>query len=41
MNTEIAERIVKGKKAYDANAKLIKSKFVKRNIKMKIRGLEL
>ena len=36
MNIEIAERIVKGNKAYYANAKLIKSKFLKRNIKMKI-----
>ena len=36
MNTEIAERIAKGKKAYSANAKLIKSKFLKRNTKMKI-----
>jgi hypothetical protein len=29
MNTEIAERIVKGNKAYYANAKLIKSKFLR------------
>jgi hypothetical protein len=36
MNTEIAERIVKGNKAYCANAKLIKSKFLKRSTKMKI-----
>jgi hypothetical protein len=36
MNAEIAERIVKGNKAYYANAKLIKSKFLKRNTKMKI-----
>jgi hypothetical protein len=36
MNIEIAERIVKGNKAYCANAKLIKSKFLKRNTKMKI-----
>jgi len=36
MNIEIAERIVKGNKACYANAKLIKSKFVKRNTKMKI-----
>jgi adenine-specific DNA methylase len=36
MNIEIAERIAKGKKAYHANAKLIKSKFLKRNTKMKI-----
>ena len=33
---EIAERIIKGNKAYYANAKLIKSKFLKRNTKMKI-----
>jgi hypothetical protein len=36
MNIEIAERIVKGNKAYYANSKLIKSKFLKRNTKMKI-----
>ena len=30
MNTEIAERIIKGNKAHYANAKLIKSKFLKR-----------
>jgi hypothetical protein len=30
MNTEIAERIVKGNKAYYAHAKLIESKFLKR-----------
>jgi len=36
INIEIAERIVKGNKAYCANAKLIKSKFLKRNTKMKI-----
>jgi hypothetical protein len=36
MNIGIAERIVKGNKAYYANAKLIKSKFLKRNTKMKI-----
>jgi hypothetical protein len=36
MNIEIAERIAKGNKAYCANAKLIKSKFVKRNTKTKI-----
>jgi hypothetical protein len=36
MNVEIAERIVKGNKAYYANAKLIKLKFLKRNAKMKI-----
>ena len=35
MNIKIAERIVKGNKAYYANGKLIKSKFLKRNIKMK------
>jgi hypothetical protein len=29
INIEIAERIVKGNKAYCANAKLIKSKFLK------------
>jgi len=36
MNLEIAERIVKGNKVYFANAKLIKSKFLKKNTKMKI-----
>ena len=36
INIEIAERIVTGNKAYYANAKLIKSKFLKRNTKMKI-----
>jgi hypothetical protein len=36
MNVEIVERIVKGNKAYCANAKLIKSKFLQRNTKMKI-----
>ena len=36
MNIEIAERIVRGNKAYYANAKLIKLKFLKRNTKMKI-----
>ena len=36
MNTEIAERIAKGNRAYYANAKLIKSKFLKKNTKMKI-----
>jgi hypothetical protein len=36
MNIEISERIVKGNKAYKANAKLIKLKFLKRNTKMKI-----
>jgi hypothetical protein len=33
---KIAERIVKGNKAYCANAKLIKLKFLKRSTKMKI-----
>ena len=36
MNIEIAERTVKGSKAYYVNAKLIKSKFLKKNTKMKI-----
>jgi hypothetical protein len=36
MNIEIAERIAKGNKAYYANAKLTKSKFLKKNTKMKI-----
>jgi hypothetical protein len=36
MNTEIAERIVKGNKVYYANTKLIKSKLLKRSTKMKI-----
>jgi hypothetical protein len=36
MNIEIAERIAKGNKAYYANAKLIKSKSLKKNTKMKI-----
>ena len=36
MNIETDERIVKGNKAYYANAKLIKSKFLKRNAKTKI-----
>jgi hypothetical protein len=36
MNIEIHERIVKGNKAYYANAKLITSKFLKGNTKMKI-----
>jgi hypothetical protein len=36
MNTEIDERIAKGNKAYYAKAKLIKSKFLKRNTKTKI-----
>jgi hypothetical protein len=31
-----AERIANGNKAYCANAKLIKSKFLKKNTKMKI-----
>jgi len=34
MNMEIAERISKGNKAYYAKAKLIKSKFLKKNTKM-------
>ena len=36
MSIEIAERIAKGNKAYYANEKLIKSKFLKKNTKMKI-----
>ena len=36
INIEIAKRMAKGNKAYYANAKLIKSKFLKRNTKMKI-----
>jgi hypothetical protein len=36
MNIEIAERIVKVNKANYANKKLIKSKFLERNDKMKI-----
>ena len=36
MNIEIAERIAKGSKVYYANAKQIKSKFLKRNTKMEI-----
>jgi len=36
MNIEIAERIAKGNKAYYANAKLMKSKFLTKNTKMKI-----
>jgi len=36
MNIEIVERIVKCNKAYYANAKLIKSKFLKKNTTMKI-----
>ena len=35
INIEVAERIAKGNKAYYANAKLIKSKFVKKSAKMK------
>jgi hypothetical protein len=33
MNMEIAERIAKGNRAYYANAKLIKSEFLKKNTK--------
>jgi len=36
MNIEIAERIAKGNKAYCANAKIIKSKFLTINTKIKI-----
>jgi len=36
MNIEIAGRITKGKKACYANSKLIKSKLLKKNTKMKI-----
>jgi len=36
MNTEIAERIAKGNKAKYVNVKLIKSKFLKKNAKIKI-----
>jgi hypothetical protein len=36
MNIEIVERVVKGNKVYYANAKLIKSKLLKRSTKMKI-----
>jgi hypothetical protein len=36
MNIEIAERITKGNKAYHTDAKLIKSKFLKKNTEMKI-----
>jgi hypothetical protein len=36
MNIEIAERIAKGNKAYYANSKLIKSKLLRKNTKMKI-----
>ena len=36
INIEIAERIAKGNKAYYANAKLIKSKLLTKNNKMKV-----
>jgi hypothetical protein len=36
MNIEIAEKIAKGNKAYYDNSKLIKSKLLKENTKMKI-----
>jgi len=36
MNTEVAEKIAKNNKAYYVNSKLIKSKFLKKNTKMKI-----
>jgi hypothetical protein len=36
MNIEIAEKIAKDNKAYYANSKLIKSKLLKKNTKMKI-----
>jgi len=36
MNVEIADRIAKGNKAYYANSKLIKSKFLNKNPKMRI-----
>jgi len=36
MNIEITERIAKGNKAYYANAKIIESKFLTKNTKMKI-----
>jgi len=36
MNIEIAEKVAKGNKAYYANSKLIKSKLLKKNTKMKI-----
>jgi hypothetical protein len=35
MNIEIAERIAKGNKAYYANSKLIKSKLLKKTLKLK------
>jgi argonaute-like protein implicated in RNA metabolism and viral defense len=35
-NIETAERIAKGNKAYYANEKLIKSKFLNRKTRMKI-----
>jgi len=35
-NIEIAEKIAKGNKAYYANSKIIKSKLLKKNTKMKI-----
>jgi hypothetical protein len=45
INIEIAERIAKGNKAYCANAKLIKSKSLKKNTKTScyvlIRDLDL
>ena len=36
INIEIAEKIAKGNKEYYANSKLIKSKLLKKNTKMKI-----
>jgi hypothetical protein len=36
INIEIAEKIPKGNKAHYANSKLIKSKLLKKNTKMKI-----
>jgi hypothetical protein len=36
MNTEIAEIIARGNKAYHANSKLIKSKLLKKKTKKKI-----
>ena len=36
MSIKIAARLVKGNKTYYAKAKLIKSKFLKRNTEMKI-----